>query len=207
MPIQPPAATAVLLIDTFNDFLAEGGKLWPRLKEQAERVGLLGNLRRLVGVSRALGLPVFFVPHRRYHEGDYADWKFTNLTHDKTAEYRIFEHGSWGAAFHDEVAPLEGDVVVTEHWTHSGFANTDLDFQLRARGIERLVVAGMRTNACFEATARYAVELGYHVTLLSDATAAFSQAEMDSTLLYSAPYYAHAICTTEEFVCSLETGA
>jgi nicotinamidase-related amidase len=195
--------TAVLLIDTFNDFLSEGGKLWPIIEANARRVGLLDNLRRVVRAARNHAIPLVFVPHRRHREGDYADWSFRNITHEKTGAHRLFAQGTWGGDFHPDIAPRDGDIVATEHWSHNGFAGTDLDLQLRWHRIERLVIAGMRTNACFEATAREAVEHGYHITLLSDATAAFTKEEMDATLMYNAPWFAHAICPTETWIRSL----
>jgi hypothetical protein len=60
----------------------------------------------------------------------------------------------------------------------SGFANTDLDAQLKQRGIENVILVGFVANTCIEATARFGMELGYHVTLIKDATAAFSQEGM-----------------------------
>jgi nicotinamidase-related amidase len=63
---------------------------------------------------------------------------------------------------------------VLEHWAQSGFANTDLDAQLKQRGIQKIILVGMIANTCIEATARLGMELGYHVTLIKDATAAFS---------------------------------
>ena len=77
-----------------------------------------------------------------------------------------------------EFGPRESDVVVLEHWAQSGFANTDLDSQLKQRGIQKIILVGMLANTCIEATARLGMELGYHVTLIKDATAAFGQEEM-----------------------------
>lgn len=198
----PRASTAVLFVDPLNDFISEKGKMWPYLKENAERVNLVPNLKRLLGVARQLELKVGFVPHRRYEPGDYEGWLFTNFTHRKTAEYRFFERGSWGAEYHPDLTPQPGDIVCKEHWTHSGFANTDLDMLLKLRGVDHIILCGMRTNACFEATARYAVELGYHLTLVKDATAAFLREEMEATFLNAGPY-AHAIMTTDEVVSAL----
>jgi len=202
--IYPRATTAVLCIDTFNDFISEGGKLWPYLKENAERVDLLANLKKLLAKARAAGLPVVFVPHHRHDAGDYEQFRFSNPTHAKMAQLQPFERGSWGAQFHPEFAPQAGELVVQEHWMHSGFANTDLDYQLRMRGIDHIVLCGLRTNACFEATARHGVELGYHVTLLADATAAFRRDEMDATLLANAPYFAHGVMDTTAFIAALD---
>jgi nicotinamidase-related amidase len=65
--------TGVLLVDPYNDFLSEGGKTWPRLKEVAESVGLLDHLRAVVTAARDAGIRVFIVPqsdrplHRQHH--------------------------------------------------------------------------------------------------------------------------------------------
>jgi nicotinamidase-related amidase len=60
-----PATTAILLVDPYNDFLSDGGKLWPRVKEVADEVGLLGHLREVISSGRARGLKILFVPHHR----------------------------------------------------------------------------------------------------------------------------------------------
>src|SRR5262245_1428684 len=73
-------ATALLLVDPYNDFLSEGGLLWPRLKEVAEEVGLLDNLREILATARAVGIRVFFVPHRQWEMGDYEKWQHVNPT-------------------------------------------------------------------------------------------------------------------------------
>lgn len=57
-------------------------------------------------------------------------------------------------------------VDCTDATCHSSFQSTDLDFQLHQREITHVVLAGLTTNTCLEATARYAYELGYHVTML-----------------------------------------
>ncbi|PMZ30115.1 isochorismatase, partial [Pseudomonas sp. GW247-3R2A] len=80
--------------------------------------------------------------------------------------------GTWGGEWHPDFQPQAGDVIVKEHWGGSGFANTDLDYLLKQHGINKVVVVGMLANTCIESTARFAAELGYHVTLVRDATAA-----------------------------------
>lgn len=57
--------------------------------------------------------------------------------------------------------------------TQGGFANADLDAQLAQRGVEKIFLVGMVANTCIEGTARFGMELGYHVTLIKDTTAAF----------------------------------
>ena len=66
-----PSTTAILLVDPYNDFLSECGKLWARVKAVAEEVKLLDHLREVVSIARARGLKIFFVPHHRSEPGDY----------------------------------------------------------------------------------------------------------------------------------------
>ena len=61
-----------------------------------------------------------------------------------------------------------GDIVVTKR-TWGAFASTDLEAQLKARGVTQVVVAGVATGTGVEATARQAYELGFNVTLALDA--------------------------------------
>ena len=69
-----PKITAILLVDPYNDFLSEGGKLWSRAKPIAEEVGLLDNLRAIMRAAREAGLGIFFVPHRRWEPLQYKGW-------------------------------------------------------------------------------------------------------------------------------------
>ena len=67
-----------------------------------------------------------------------------------------FARGEWGGEWHPDFAPSDGDIVVQEHWGSSGFANTDLDFRLKQKGITHVIIVGLLANTCIEATARYA---------------------------------------------------
>jgi nicotinamidase-related amidase len=115
----------------------------------------------------------------------------------------IFGEGMWGGDWHPELAPQPGDLVIREHWGQNGFANTDLDLQLKQRSIEKIILAGMMANTCIEATARYGAELGYHVTLVRDATAAFSSEAMHAAHEINGPAFAHAILTTDAVIAAL----
>lgn len=66
--------------------------------------------------------------------------------------------------------------------------------------IEKIVLIGMIANTCLEATGRYGMELGYHVTLVRDATAAFSAEAMHAAHAINGPTYAHAIVDTRELL-------
>ena len=198
-----PTTTALLLVDPYNDFLSEGGKLWPRVAAIAEDVNLLDHLRVLVKAARDKGLKIFFVPHHRWEPGDYVNWRHPTPYQLGGAKRQSFAKGTWGGAFHDDFKPQPDDIVVHEHWGSSGFANTDLDFQLKQFGISHVILIGMIANTCIEVTGRFAAELGYHVTLVTDATAAFSPEAMHAAHAINGPTYAHAITTTDELVAAL----
>ena len=115
----------------------------------------------------------------------------------------LFEKGSWGGEFHPELLPQGGDLISQNHWTASGFANTNLDFLLKQHNIDHVVIAGMKANTCIDTTSRYVVELGYHTTLIKDAIAAFSWEEIKATVQVNFPNYGHTLLSTEEFIDAL----
>lgn len=202
---MPPATyprerTALVLVDPYNDFLAEGGKVWPRVSAVAEEVGLLANLEAIDSAIRRAGIQVVIAPHRRWEPGDYESWSFPNPTQRAIMKRHSFARGEWGGDWYPPLAPRPGDVVALEHWAQSGFANTDLDQQLRQRGLTHVIVVGLLANTCVEATARHAMEIGYHVTLVRDATAAASPAMMHAAHELNGPTFAHAILTTAELL-------
>ncbi|MFZ6647975.1 isochorismatase family cysteine hydrolase [Undibacterium sp. TJN25] len=197
--------TGLLLVDPYNDFLSHGGKLFPLLEKVATEVKLLDNLRAAVGAARKAGIQVFIVPHRRWQPGDYKDWHHPNPTQRLIMERHTFAAGSWGGEWHPDFTPQDGDVVIKEHWAQSGFANTDLDFHLKQRGITHVVVVGLLANTCIESTSRFAMELGYHVTLVRDATAAFSKEMMHAAHELNGPTFAHEILTTAELLAGFPT--
>ena len=192
--------TALLIVDPYNDFMSEGGKLYERTKETAEAVGFYDNMRKLIPALRAADIQVFIVPHHRWREGDYKGWKHMNPSQILSNKAQNFAAGTWGGEFHPEFGPREGDVIVLEHWSQSGFANTDLDSQLKQLGIKKIILVGMIANTCIEATARLGMELGYHVTLIRDAIAAFSHEGMHAALEIDGPLFAHAILSTKELL-------
>jgi len=198
----PKGHTALVLVDPYNDFLVEGGKFYPRLEASIQSVGLVPRLVHLAKSVRAAGISVFYAPHRQYRPGDFDNFVFPSKTHLSIKSSQGFAFGSWGGQFHEELQPdiPGGDVVATEHFTTSGFANTNLDFQLRKHGITHIALAGLVANTCLEATGRYAVELAYHVTMLKDATAAFAPEALKASLEINYPAFAHEVKTVDEWL-------
>jgi len=192
--------TALLVIDPYNDFISEGGKIWDRLKDIAEANQCVPNMLQVLNAARNAKLRVFYALHRRYRRGDYETWKYIAPIQKAAWSRKTFEYGTWGGEIRSEFEPQPGDIVALEHWCSSGFANTDLDLLLKKHGIHKLIVIGLIAHTCVEATVRFAAELCYEVTVVKDATADYSDEEMHAALDVNLPNYASAIVTTNEVV-------
>src|SRR5262249_12410102 len=176
-----------------------------RLKAVAEANQCVPHMLQVLTAARKAKLGVFYALHRRYRPGDYETWKYIAPVQKAAWGRKTFEYGTWGGEVRAEFEPKPGDIVAAEHWCSSGFANTDLDLQLKKHGIHQLIVIGLIAHTCSEATVRYAAELGYEVTVVKDAIADYSDQEMHAALDVNIPNYASAIVTTIEIVESIST--
>jgi len=195
--------TGLVVIDPYNDFISEGGKVWDRLKGVAEANGCIPNMAAILEAARSADIRVFYALHHRYRPGDFDTWKYVAPIQRAAWMRKTFEYGTWGGELRSEFEPQPGDVVAQEHWCSSGFANTDLDLQLKKHGIHKLIAVGLIAHTCVEATVRFAAELGYEVTMVKDATASYSDKEMHAALDVNIPNYASAIVTAAEIVDSI----
>src|SRR5712691_9543059 len=96
METYPRDRAGLLLVDPYNDFLSEGGKLWPFVKEVAGSVDHLAHLRDIVAAVRAAGVQVFIVPHHRWGAGDYENWSHPNATQIAAGKRQTFAKGTIG---------------------------------------------------------------------------------------------------------------
>jgi len=94
---------------------------------------------------------------------------------------RVLTRGEPGHAIVPELAPHPGEIVVDKPGKGS-FHATDLDRILRTRGIRNLVISGVTSDCCVQATMRDAADLGYECLLVSDATAAVETGNHDGSL-------------------------
>jgi nicotinamidase-related amidase len=85
---------ALLIVDPFNDFLSENGKLWSLTKQTVKGVNLIENLKNMLFAARSSGIKVVYVPHNMTEKGDFADWKFLAPTHQGSLDNSLFEKGS-----------------------------------------------------------------------------------------------------------------
>ena len=68
--------TALLIIDPYNDFISEGGKIWDRIKNVAEANDCVAHMLQVLEAARKAGLRVFYALHHRYRPGDYETWTY-----------------------------------------------------------------------------------------------------------------------------------
>ena len=138
---------ALVIVDIQNDYFAGG---------RCELVGpeaAAANAARLLAAQREAGLPVFHVQH---------------VWEDDDAEF--FSPGTAGVEIHGSVRPVAGEPVVQKAYPNS-FRDTGLERLLREAGAGELLVVGMMTSMCVDATVRAAVDLGFSCTVAHDACA------------------------------------
>lgn len=111
----------------------------------------IAEAAKLLGMARDLKVPVI---HIRHDAG-------VGTPYDVSAEI---------GAIADEVAPIAGEPVITKNYPNA-FVQTDLDAQLKALGIQKIMLAGFMTHMCINSTAHGGFNLGYAPTIVASATA------------------------------------
>ena len=198
-----PKTTAIVLIEYQNDFTTEGGVLHGAVSEVMTNTDMLANSRQAMDAARQSGATIMHAPIT-FAEGynEISDHPYGILK--GVVDGNAFVKGSWGAAITDEMSPQDGDIVVEGKRGLDTFASTNLDFMLRSKGIDTLVLGGFLTNCCVESTMRSGYENGYHVITLSDCVAATSPEEHQNALTYDFPMSSESM-TSAEFVKALDT--
>jgi ureidoacrylate peracid hydrolase len=181
-----PAQSALLLIDVQNFGAHRAGAEFDGLSpaEVDEKYGYyfaqletvaLPNMRRLQTACRAAGIEVMYTVIE----------SLTRDGRDRSLDYKItgfhVPKGSWDAKVLDALAPGDDEIVLPKT-SSSVFISTNIDYVLRNLGTRQLVVAGLLTDQCVESAVRDACDLGYLVTLVTDACATHSQERHDGAL-------------------------
>jgi nicotinamidase-related amidase len=158
-------STALVVIDLQKGIVSTGRALAPYSSDVVVR-----NAVKLVAVFRENGMPVFLVhvlssPAERLNVvADDPGWRSSAPPPPDASDFVA------------ELAPKEGDVTITKkQW--GAFYGTDLELQLRRRGMKTIVLCGVSTNYGVESTARFAYEYGFQQVFAEDAMASAS-AEM-----------------------------
>ncbi len=178
-----PSKTALVLIEFQNDFTSPGGVFHDAVKGVMDSTEMLAKTKALVEQARAKGVTIMHAPitfAKGYGEITKHPYGILAGVVDNGA----FVKGEWGAEIVDDLAPQPGDIVVEGKRGLDAFASTNIDFMLRSKGIQTVVLGGFLTNCCVESTMRSAYENGYEVITLTDCTAATSQEEHDNAVKY-----------------------
>ncbi len=93
MKLEDYTKTALILVDPFNDFLSEGGKMYPYTKETVEGIQLVQNLKKLIAGARERNIQIIYAPHRNTQKGDYMNWRFLSPSHQGSKATVLFEKG------------------------------------------------------------------------------------------------------------------
>ena len=142
--------TALIVVDIQNEYYAGKDFRGQMVIPDGDKV--LKNSQKLVSYAHQKGMPVYFVRHIAPKDSP------------------LFAEGSVYAKFHQDLQPSARDAIITKA-TPSSFVGTDLDAQLKKKGIKKVIVIGLMTHMCISSTARDAVPLGYNVIIPEDATA------------------------------------
>ena len=111
----------------------------------------------------------------------------------------VFWEADFGDDFCEQLRPQDGDIVVSHHRVFDAFMGTDLNEELKSRGIEKVILAGLTSQTCVEGTGRHAIEAGY-LTFLADAVAEFNQKAHLASLEISYPTFGHELLTIDQFL-------
>ncbi len=202
-----PRKSALLFVDVQNyNARTDGGEYKERglTPEKAEaehafffkslREAALPNMQRLQKACRHSGVEVLYTVIE----------SLTRDGRDRSLDYKIsgfnVPRGSRDARVLDAIAPLEDEIVFPKT-SSSVFISTNIHYILGNLGVKHLIVAGLITDQCISSTVRDACDLGYLVTLVTDACTTYSLERHDASLDHIKGYCRRR--TTEEFLTEL----
>jgi nicotinamidase-related amidase len=190
--------TAMFVTDPQNDFLSKESPAWGLVGPTVIKHKVVEKEKTLKALAKELGIPVFYSTHM-YTAQDFANWKSLNGIDKIMFENKMFAQGTWGIDYHPELKPDSNTVVMNPHKGLSNFWSGDASIQLRQYGVETLIMYGMSANMCVESHARDAIENGFDVIIIADATAAAGDAAYEAALT-NYEFIAHEVVTTKQII-------
>jgi nicotinamidase-related amidase len=187
-PIEVPAEpspfrivadkTALIVIDMQRDFLLPGGFGETLGNDVDQLLKVVPPLADLIAASRAAGIMVIHT--REGHEPDLSDCPPTKLNRgapskrigDEGKYGRILIRGEYGHDIVDELAPIDGEIVIDKPGKGAFYA-TELQDVLTAGGITQLLITGVTTEVCVHTTTREANDRGYECLVVSDCVGSY----------------------------------
>ena len=207
IPIEKQAATLLFIdVQNYNARRDRGEYVGMSTTELNERFGYffdiieretISNMQKIQTACRASQIEVMYTVIE----------SLTKDGRDRSLDYKItgfnVPRDSWDAQVLEAIAPADDEIVLSKT-SSSVFISTNIDYVLRNLGTRYLVVAGFLTDQCIESAVRDACDLGYLVTLVTDACATLS-AERHQNSLNAIKGYCRQI-TTQEFLNELSAG-
>jgi nicotinamidase-related amidase len=194
--------------------LSPDGVTWGVVGESVTENNTVANIEAIIKAAKANDLPVFVSPHY-YYPTDHG-WMFEGalevLMHnikmfDRTGPLDLEGFEGSGADWLAQYKPYieDGKTVVTNPHKVYGPESNDLALQLRKRGIDKVILAGMSANLCVESHMRELLEQGFEVAVVKDATAAAKIPDGNGyeAALVNFRFMANAVWTTEEAVAAM----
>ena len=203
--------TALLVTDPQNDFLSEDGVTWGVVGESVTENNTVENIETLLKTAKENEIPVFISPHY-YYPTDH-QWRFEGALETLMHRINMFDRkgalslegftgsgADWLERYKEYIE--DGKTVIASPHKVYGPQNNDLVLQLRKRGIEQVILAGMSANLCVEAHMRDLLERGFEVAVVTDATAAAKVEEGDgyAAAMVNFRFMANTTWTTAEAV-------
>ena len=201
------AKSAVVVVDMQNAFASKKGMLDIAGADLSGAPRVVGVISQLLDAARRAALPIVYL--QMGYKADLSDgggpespnWhkelgiRLMNCRPELKGT--LVTEGTWDFAVIDELAPHPGDIVIVKT-RYSGFARTQLDTELQARGVRYLFFTGIATNVCVESTLRDAFFLDYWPILITDACMAAGPPSMQAATLFNVEtYFGWTIPSTE----------
>jgi nicotinamidase-related amidase len=211
-----PKRTAVVVTDPQNDFLSEKGVTWGVVGKSVVKNNTVENIENLFKAAKKSNVPVFVSPHY-YYPTDHG-WHFEGALEQLMHSIKMFDRkdalsldgfensgADWLARYKTYIK--DGETIITSPHKVYGPETNDLVLQLRKRGIDKVILAGMSANLCVESHMRELLEQGFEVTVVKDATAGAQVPEGDGyeAALVNFRYMANAVVTTKDAVKAITT--
>ncbi|MFT4650704.1 MAG: nicotinamidase-related amidase [Pseudoalteromonas tetraodonis] len=208
--------TAILVTDPQIDFLSPEGVTWGVVGKNVTANNTVENIESLFKSAKKNDIPVFVSPHY-YYPHDHG-WKFEGalekLMHnigmfDRKDALNVDDFEGSGADWLKRYKPYiqDGKTVVTSPHKVYGPETNDLVLQLRKRGIDKVILAGMSANLCVESHMRELLEQGFEVAVVADATAAAQVEEGDgfAAAMINYRFIANTVWTTKQALAKINS--
>jgi len=206
--------TAIVITDPQNDFLSPKGVTWGLVGKSVTENHTVENIDRLFNIADKKDIPVFVSPHY-YFPHDHK-WQHGGALEKAMHGMGMFDRkdalslegfegsgADWLAQYKKYIN--NGKTVISSPHKVYGPETNDMILQLRKRGIDKIVLAGMSANLCTEAHMREFLEQGFEVQVVSDATAAAQLPGMDAykAAMINFRMIANSVRTTEQTIAQI----